>query len=66
MSRGELEVLKKNLKNNLSKRYIRASPSLAAAPVLFVKKSKEGLWFCVGYHGLNDLTIENKHPLPLI
>ena len=66
MSRGELEVLKKYLEDNLSKGYIRASSSPAAAPVLFVKNPGGGLQFCVDYCGLNDLTIENKYPLPLI
>ena len=66
MSRNELEVLKKYLESTLSKGYIQASTSLAAAPVLFVKKPGEGLWFCVNYSSLNDLTIKNKYPLPLI
>ena len=66
MSRDELEVLKKYLENNLSKGYIWASSSPAAAPVLFVKKPGGGLWFCVDYRGPNDLTIKNKYPLPLI
>ena len=66
MSRDELEVLKKYLEDNLSKRYIRASSSPAASPVLFVKKPGGGLQFCVDYRGLNDLTIKNKYPLPLI
>ena len=66
MSRDELEVLKNYLEDNLSKGYIRASSSHAAAPVLFVKKPGRGLWFCVDSCGLNDLTIKNKYPLPLI
>ena len=65
MSRDELKVLKKYLKDNLSKRYIRAFSFPAAAPVLFVKKPGGGLWFCVDYRGLHDLTIKNKYPLPL-
>ena len=66
MSRDELEVLKKYLEADLSKGYIPASSSLAAAPVLFVKKPGRGLQFCGSYCGLNDLTIKNKYPLPLI
>ena len=66
MSRDELEVLKKYLEDNLSKGYIWASSSPAAAPVLFFKKPTGGLQFCVDYRGLNDLTIKNKYPLPLI
>ena len=62
MSRDELEVLKKYLEDSLSKGYIWASSSPAAAPVLFVKKPEGGLQFCVDYHGLNDFTIKNKYP----
>ena len=47
MSRDELEVFKKYLEDNLSKKYIWASSSPAAAPVLFVKKPGGGLQFCV-------------------
>ena len=66
MSKDKLEVLKKYLENNLSKKYIQASSSPAAPPVLFVKKPGRGLRFCVNYRGLNDPTIKNKYPLPLI
>ena len=66
MSRDELKVLKKYLEANLSNKYIRASFSPAAALVLFIKKPGGGLWFCIDCHGLNDLTIKNKYPLPLI
>ena len=43
MSRNELEVLKKYLKDNLSKGYIRTFFFPAATPVLLVKKPGEGL-----------------------
>ena len=66
MSRNELQVLKKYLEENLSKGFIWASFSPAAAPVLFVTKPGGGLWFCVDYSGLNALTVKNKYPLPLI
>ena len=66
MSKDELEVLKKYLEDNLSKRTIRAFSFPAAAPVLFVKKPGGGLWFCMDYHGLNDLTIKNIYSQPLI
>ena len=66
MSRDKLQVLKKYLENNLSKKFILASSSPAAAPVLFVKKPKRRLWFCMNYCSLNALTVKNKYTLPLI
>ena len=66
MSRDKLQVLKKYLEENLSKGFIQALSSPAAAPVLFIKKPGESLWFCVSYRGLNALTVKSKYPLPLI
>ena len=66
MTRNELQVLKKYLERNLSKGFIWASFSPAAAPVVFVKKPGGCLWFCVEYRGLNALTVKNKYLLPLI
>ena len=66
MSRDKLQVLKKYLDNNLNNRFIWALLPPAAAPVLFVKKPKNSLQFCVDYCSLNALTIKNKYPLPLI
>ena len=66
MSQDELKVLWKYLNDHLSKGFIRASSSLAAAPVLFVHKPGEGLRFCVDYWGLNAITVKNRYPLPLI
>ena len=66
MSKDELQVLKKYLEKNLSKGFIWASSSPAAAPVHFVKKPGGGFWFCVDYYGLNAFPVKNKYPLPLI
>ena len=49
MSRDEALELRQYLDENLSKGFIRASRSDAAASVLFVKKPEEGLHFCVDY-----------------
>jgi hypothetical protein len=56
MSREELLVLKKTLTDLLNKGWIRASSSAAEAPVLFVKKPREKLRFCVNYRALNAIT----------
>jgi hypothetical protein len=66
MSRDEALELRRYLDENLSKGFIRASRSQAAAPVLFVKKPGGGLRFCVDYRGLNAITVKNRYPLPLI
>ena len=65
-SRAELETLKAWLEENLSKGFIRASSSPAGAPVLFAKKKDGTLRICVDYRGLNEGTIKNRYPLPLI
>jgi hypothetical protein len=66
LSRTELEELKRWLEENLSKGFIRASSSPAGAPILFVKKEDGSLRLCVDYRGLNEGTIKNRYPLPLI
>ena len=66
MSVDELQVLRKFLKENLDKGWIRASSSPAASPVLFAKKPGGGLRFCVDYRALNAITVKNRYPLPLV
>ena len=66
MSRDKALKLRQYLDENLSKEFIRASRSDAAASVLFMKKSEEGLHFCVNYWGLNVITVKNWYLLPLI
>ncbi|KAH0282023.1 hypothetical protein KCU62_g9957, partial [Aureobasidium sp. EXF-3399] len=66
MSHEELLATKKYLDENLDKGFIRRSSSPAAAPMLLVRKPGGGLRFCVDYRGLNDMTIKNRYPIPLI
>jgi hypothetical protein len=66
MFQNELLVFQKYLKENLVKGFIRVSFSEAASPVLFARKSKNGLHFCVDYRGLNTITRKNRYPIPLI
>ncbi|KAL0163498.1 hypothetical protein M9458_039251 [Cirrhinus mrigala] len=44
---------------------IRPSSSPAATGFFFVNKKDGGLRPCVDYRGLNQITIKNRHPLPL-
>lgn len=66
LSELELKALSDWLKENLSKGFIRASTSPAGAPILFVKKKNGSLRLCVDYRALNNITIKNRYPLPLI
>ena len=62
----ELETLKAYIKTHLKTRFIWLSKSPAGAPILFDKKPDGSLQLCVDYRGLNNLTIKNRYPLPLI
>ena len=62
----ELETLKTYIETNLANGFIRPSKSPAGAPILFVGKPDGSLRLCVDYRGLNNLTIKNRYPLPLI
>lgn len=37
-----------------------------ASPVLLVKKKDDTWRFCVDYRKLNDLTMKNRFPMPLV
>ena len=62
----ELETLKTYMETNLANGFIRVLKSPAGAPILFVRKPNNSLCLCVDYQGLNNLTIKNQYPLPLI
>jgi hypothetical protein len=62
----ELNELKEQLEELLRQRYIRPSISPWGVPVLFAKKKDSTMRMCIDYRGLNNLTVKNKYPLPLI
>ncbi|GBG74872.1 hypothetical protein CBR_g19385 [Chara braunii] len=67
MSPGELDELRRQLKELVEKGWIRPSVSPYGSPVLFVPKKKEGtLRMCIDYRGLNAITVKNREPLPRI
>jgi hypothetical protein len=66
MSPNEQEELNRFLEENLRKGYIRPSKSPLASPVFFVKKKDGKLRFVQDYRRINEYTIKNRYPLPLV
>ncbi len=62
----ELETPKAYIETHLKTGIIRPFKSPAGTPILFDKKPDSSLCLCVNYWGLNNLTIKNQYPLPLI
>ncbi|KAL0153240.1 hypothetical protein M9458_051463, partial [Cirrhinus mrigala] len=65
LSATEHQAMEEYVAEGLRAGTIRPSSSPAAAGFFFVKKKDGGLRPCVDYRGLNQLTIKNRHPLPL-
>ena len=66
MTAQDLEEIKKQIKELLDKGYICPSSSPWGSPVLLVEKKDGSLRMVVDYRGLNEVTIKNKYPLPMI
>ena len=62
----ELKTLKTYIETNLANGFIWPSKSPAGAPIFFIGKPDGSFQLCVDYWGLNNLTIKNQYPLPLI
>ncbi len=66
LNRAEQEELDNFLDENLSSGRIRPSKSPMASPFFFVKKKDGKLRPVQDYRKLNEMTIKNRYPLPLI
>ena len=66
MTRVEDAALQDFLKEQLSKGYVRLSKSPYASPFFFVKKKDGKLRPVQDYRRINEFTIHNQYPLPLI
>ncbi|SJL00960.1 uncharacterized protein ARMOST_04273 [Armillaria ostoyae] len=66
LNRNEQEQLDKFLDENLDSGRIKESKSPFASPFFFVKKKDGSLRPVQDYRKLNEMTIKNRYPLPLI
>ncbi|SJL16483.1 uncharacterized protein ARMOST_20009 [Armillaria ostoyae] len=66
LNRDEQEQLDKFLDKNLESGCIKESKSPFTSPFFFVKKKDSALRHVQDYRKLNEMTIKNRYPLPLI
>ena len=66
LNRPEQLVMEKYIQESLTAGIIRPSSSPVGAGFFFVGKKDGTLRPCVDYRGLNNITVKNKYPLPLI
>ena len=66
LSREEREEVREFVKKQLRKGYIQSSKSPQTAPVFFVGKKDRKKRMIQDYQYLNEWTIKNNYPLPLI
>jgi hypothetical protein len=62
----EMEEVKQWVTENLSQGFIKASKSLWASPIMFVKKLGEEIRLCINYRLLNAITKKDRYPILLI
>lgn len=66
LSEPERRAMDTYINDSLAAGIIRPSSSPAGAGFFFVGKKDKTLRPCIDYRGLNNITIKNRYPLPLI
>jgi len=66
LSKNKREEVQNFVKDQLRKGYIRPSKSPQTSPVFFVGKKDSSKRIVMDYRNLNNQTIKNNYPLPLI
>jgi len=66
LNEEKMKALKEYLEVNEKWGWIRASTSPSGMPIHFVMKKDGELHLCVNYRQLNEITIKDRTPLPLI
>ena len=66
LSVPEKEAMRNYISESLASGIIRPSSSPLAAGFFFVKKKDGSLRPCIDFRALNDITVKNKYPLPLL
>jgi hypothetical protein len=64
MAAKQIAELKDQIKELLEKGYIHPSSPTWGAPMIFIPKKDGTQKMCMYYCTLNEVTIENKYPLP--
>ncbi len=66
LSVPEREAMEKYISDSLTAGFIRPSSSPAGAEFFFLAKKDGSLRPCIDYRGLNNITVKNTYPLPLM
>uniref|UniRef100_A0A8C1XXR9 ribonuclease H n=1 Tax=Cyprinus carpio TaxID=7962 RepID=A0A8C1XXR9_CYPCA len=66
LSIPEEKAMEDYIEEALAQGYIRPSTSPAASSFFLMAKKDGGLWPCIDYHALNNITVKFRYPLPLV
>jgi hypothetical protein len=66
MSHSQKNSVELLIKEMLQKSEIRPITSPYSSPIILVRKKDKSWRLCVDFRGLNDMTVKNKFPIPVI